>query len=116
MGIDWTILDHELGFKLVAKKSDFSFGSFAELDITECSFEKCKLRKIDFENTNARRVSFNGSDLSEARFNHTNIEKADFREAYNYLIDPRENRIKKAKFSRVEVSNLLIPFEIEIED
>ena len=38
------------------------------------------------------------------------------RGAINYMIDPTENSIKKAKFSFPDVVNLLRSFDIEIED
>ena len=43
------------------------------------------------------------------------LEKADFRTAFNYSIDPENNRMKKAKFSPPEVVGLLNKYDIEID-
>jgi len=49
-----------------------------------------------------------------ATFDKTMLEKADFRTAYNYSIDPDNNRIKKAKFSQSGLGGLLHKYDIVI--
>jgi hypothetical protein len=51
-----------------------------------------------------------------AIFENTNLEKCDFRSAYNYVIDPQNNKIKKAKFSKEGAIGLLRAFDIVIDN
>jgi fluoroquinolone resistance protein len=53
--------------------------------------------------------------MAGAIFENTILEKADFRTAYNYTIDPVQNRIKKAKFSVTGIAGLLSRYDIAIE-
>jgi len=53
--------------------------------------------------------------MQRAIFQKTVLEKADFRSAFNYSIDPDQNRITKARFSRLGVVGLLDKYRIEIE-
>jgi len=53
--------------------------------------------------------------LAGAIFENTILEKADFRTSLNYSIDPENNRIRKAKFSILEISGLLDKYDIEID-
>ncbi|OQA01530.1 MAG: hypothetical protein BWY70_00347 [Bacteroidetes bacterium ADurb.Bin408] len=46
----------------------------------------------------------------------TNLEKADLRTAFNYIIDPELNHIKKARFSLRGISGLLAKYNIDIEE
>jgi fluoroquinolone resistance protein len=57
---------------------------------------------------------FDNCDLAGATFDNTNLEKADFTTAFNYLIDPDTNRIKKAKFALPGVLALLNKHDIVI--
>jgi len=105
--------------------SDFLFSvSFDNCNLNLSSFFKRKLKKTTFNNTSLQEVDFTEADLSLAIFNNcdmlgatfidTILEKADFRTAYNYAIDPEQNRIKKAKFSMSGVSGLLLKYDLEI--
>jgi fluoroquinolone resistance protein len=60
-------------------------------------------------------VIFDNCDLKNAAFDQTILEKADFRTAFNYSIDPDNNKIKKAKFSISGLTGLLEKYNIEIE-
>jgi hypothetical protein len=52
--------------------------------------------------------------LAGATFDNTNLEKTNFTTAFNYSIDPDNNRIKKAKFSVPGVLGLLNKYDIVI--
>ena len=54
-------------------------------------------------------------ELAGATFDRTNLEKADLRTAYHFIIDPDNNRIKKAKFSESALSGLLTKYDLVIE-
>ncbi|WP_311316321.1 pentapeptide repeat-containing protein [Kaistella jeonii] len=73
-----------------------------------------KCGKSNFQK-NLSSADFTDCDLSQTIFQNTNLEKADFRSAFNYTIDPENNRLKGAKFSLAGISGLLGKYQIKIE-
>ena len=53
--------------------------------------------------------------MEQSVFNKTILEKADFRTAYNFSIDPENNRMKKARFSSIGIQGLLYKYDIVID-
>lgn len=98
---------------------------FAKCDLRCCSFEGLALRKTVFEDSSLREVNFARADLAgssfircdlaRAEFLRTNLEKADFSTAYNFVLDPDSNRLRKAKFSVYGLAGLLEKYGLEIE-
>jgi uncharacterized protein YjbI with pentapeptide repeats len=80
----------------------------------ESFFKDCKLKENHFTNTLLKGVSFSGSDLPQTLFHNCDLSSADFSTSTQYSIDPRANKIKKAKFSLPEAARLLEAFDIEI--
>jgi len=78
-------------------------------------FKKCILKETDFIDTDLTGSNFAGSDLTKSKFQNSNLEKSNFVGATNYIFDPSNNKIKKAKFSAPEVLALLKSFDITIE-
>ena len=118
IGINWTKLKWphiKLSSPFQFIKSNISHSSFFELDLSELVIEECKAHDVDFREADLTGASFVLSDLEKSLFMHTNLYSADFTNATNYLIDPTENNIRKAKFSVPDVLNLLHNFEIEIQ-
>jgi len=70
---------------------------------------------VDFTESDLTGSFFEDCDLQKAIFLNTNLEKVDFRSSINFSIDPEKNRIRKAKFSRIEIVGLLNKYDIEIE-
>ena len=89
--------------------------SFYKTKIKMTLFKNSQLQGIDFTETDLTSAVFDNCDLSQAIFDLSILEKADFRTAYNYSINPENNRIKKAKFSVLGLSGLLDNYDIEIE-
>jgi hypothetical protein len=54
--------------------------------------------------------------LEGAVFDNTVLEKADFSTAFNYALDPANNKIKKAKFTTSGLYGLLSKYDIEIRN
>ena len=48
-------------------------------------------------------------------FSNTNLEKADFTSAYHFIIDPRTNRVKNARFSQNGLEGLIACFGVLVE-
>jgi len=89
--------------------------SFYKLKLKATNFINCDLQEVDFTETELSNSIFKNCNLSRTIFTRTNLEKADFRTSYNYSIDPEINRIRKAKFSRMEVIGLLDKYNLDIE-
>jgi len=121
---------HFVGCKLVGVQFDECNQFLLSLDFEDCVlklavFYKLKLRKTRFKNCNMQETDFlesdlvssifDNCDLQRAIFHKTILEKVDFRTSFNYSIDPEENRITKARFSRIGVVGLLDKYRIEIE-
>lgn len=71
------------------------------------TFLDSKLIEVDFTEADLTKVNFDNCDLSGAIFERTNLEKANFNTAFNYSIDPEDNKIKGAKFSISGLAGLL---------
>ncbi|MGK0413736.1 MAG: hypothetical protein ACJA1B_001944, partial [Polaribacter sp.] len=78
-------------------------------------FKNCNLEEIDFTETNLTNGVFDNCNLKGAIFDQTNLEKSDFRTASNFNINPQQNRLKNAKFSRNTIDGLLVNHKIIIE-
>ncbi|MFK7747017.1 MAG: pentapeptide repeat-containing protein [Kordia sp.] len=113
LGVDFSVCNHFL-FSVTFKACNLELASFAELNMKQTNFSKSNLQKVDFTATNLESAVFDDCDLKAAIFEQTNLEKADFISARNYSIDPIQNRLKKAQFSRKEIHGLLTNYDIKI--
>ena len=95
--------------------SVLNFSSFYQVSLKKAWFSGCKLQEVDFVESNLDQTSFLNCDFFRAIFNNTVLEGADLSTSYNFSINPANNRIKKAKFSRENVMGLLEDFGIIIE-
>src|SRR5690606_26662684 len=98
---------------------------FNNCQLNNCSFYQSKIKKTVFSNCQLCETDFTASDLTSARldncdlqnamFDRTMLEKADLSTAYNYIINPENNYIRKAKFSVAGLPGLLQHHDIIIE-
>lgn len=112
-GTDFSIINP---FMFAADFSEcvLEYVSFARLPMKKMRFHECNLKHAFFDESNLAEARFLRCDLENAAFNHTNLTKADLSTSYNFIIDPNENTIKKAKFSHDGVIGLLHSFDIII--
>ena len=89
--------------------------SFYKLNIPNISFINCNLQEVDFTEANISKGIFDNCDLKNAIFNRTKLEKANFSSAFNFDINPTDNFIKKAIFSKENIIGLLKSFDISLE-
>ena len=75
----------------------------------------CEAKEVDFIETDLTGGVFTGTDFEGSRFFKTNLTNADFKGARNYMIDARNNTLKKTKFSLPEALSLLNGLDIIIE-
>lgn len=90
--------------------------SFHGLRLKNTVFSDCRLRETDLSAADLSGASFVGCDLGAAVFDRTILEGADLRTAQHYSIDPANNRLHKARFSRDGLEGLLHRSGILISD
>ncbi len=88
--------------------------NFSDLNMKNSSFKGSKLKDSHFTNTILKSADLSDVDLSRTLFHNCGLCNADFSSATQYVIDPRTNKIKKAKFSFPEAAGLLRAFDITI--
>jgi len=93
------ILDNAVFFRKKNKKAIFKDCSMVETDLTEAELSDSK-----FDNCN----------LHCAFFSQTILTGADLSTSYNFIIDPDNNTIKKAKFSVHGLAGLLVKYGIVV--
>ncbi|MCM4167531.1 hypothetical protein KCTC52924_00970 [Arenibacter antarcticus] len=102
-----------LSFKFVGCTLNLS--SFHKLTLKNMVFSNCKLHQADFSESDLSNAKFDNCDLKEAIFENSILLKTDFRSAINFNIDPENNKLKKAKFSKEGALGLLLKYNIDIE-
>ena len=107
---------NDFGLSFSFENCQLNHSTFFQMNIKKTIFINCQLREIDFSESNLTNVIFDNCDLAQAIFINTVLDKADLRTAYNYSIDPENNRLKKAKFSILGISGLLDKYDIVIEN
>jgi uncharacterized protein YjbI with pentapeptide repeats len=101
--------------QLKFKACQLDFSSFYQLKIPNTNFTDCSLEEVDFTETQMQQAVFESCNLKNAIFDETNLEKADFRTAINFSMNPENNKLKQAKFSKDNIVGLLQKYQIVIE-
>ena len=105
----------DFGFYITAKNCNLSYATFERKKLNKSSFNDCLMKGVNLTQTDLSSSKITNCDFSEAVFEQTNIESVDFTTSINFLIDPAMNRVKKAKFSRHDLSGLLYRYQLIIE-
>jgi len=114
MGCDFTqCKDFLLSMTFVKCTLDYSV--FHAKKIAKTPFTDCSVKEVDFAEADLTASVFSNCDMQRSIFQHTILEKVDFRTAYNFSIDPEQNRMKKAMFSASGIGGLLDKYQIIIE-
>jgi uncharacterized protein YjbI with pentapeptide repeats len=108
-------LCNEFGLSFRLEGCVLNHSSFYKTNLKKTIFKNSQLQETDFSEADLTSAVFDQCDLRQATFDRTNLEKADFRSASNLSIDPENNRIKKARFSLINVTGLLNKYQIDIE-
>jgi fluoroquinolone resistance protein len=104
---------------------DFLFSvKFEDCVLDYASFMYKKMPKTQFLNSSLQGTVFTKTDLTSSRFDNTNLlnavfektqlAEANFLTAYNFIIDPELNYLKKAKFSMEGLPGLLVKHNLNI--
>jgi uncharacterized protein YjbI with pentapeptide repeats len=88
--------------------------SFANKKMSKTCFYHCSLKDTNFTNTILNNSLFEHCNLANALFNKTNLKEANMETAFNFIIDPELNEIKKCKFSINGLLGLLAKYDIVV--
>ncbi len=113
IGVDFSICSEFL-FSISCSNSHIDLSSFHGMKLKNMAFNDCSIKEVDFTNCDLQGATFSNCDLENTIFSNTKLQKSDFSTAHNYIIDPEQNRIKKAQFSQSGISGLLHKYDIEI--
>jgi len=105
----------EFAFAIKVTHCQLNHSSFYKLKLSKTVFTTSNLEEVDFSECDLSHVIFNDCDMLNAVFEHSILEKSDFKSAYNFTIDPENNRMKGAKFSLKTVKGLLNKYNISID-
>lgn len=105
---------NKLMFSFSFSDCQIDYSTFFGTKLLKTKFEKCSLRETDFSEVNLTSSVFLDCDLTGAIFSNTILDKVDFRTASNYSIDPEFNKLKKAKFSSLNLEGLLYKYQLDI--
>lgn len=113
LGVDFSECNKLMfSFSFYSCRIDYSI--FFGTKLLKTKFDKCSLKETDFSEVNLTSSVFADCDLSGTIFSNTILDKVDFRTANNYSIDPQFNRLKKAKFSSLNLEGLLHKHQLDI--
>lgn len=93
---------------------NLSYTSFTELKLADQVFMSCKLEEADFGDCDLSKSKFDECNLERAVFGRTNLQKADLSTATNFSIDPDNNSMSGAIFSKDNLEGLLQKHKLKI--
>jgi uncharacterized protein YjbI with pentapeptide repeats len=102
-------------FHVYFENSNLDYASFMNKKLTQTKFTNTSLKDVNFTNCNLSGAVFHQTDLTGALFNRTLLKQADLTTAFNFIIDPVLNDLKKARFSLQGLPGLLVSFDISVE-
>ncbi|HUH28615.1 pentapeptide repeat-containing protein [Gelidibacter sp.] len=90
------------------------FSSFFRLKLKGIKFSNCNLNQVNFAEADLSNGLFDNCDFKHAVFEQTNLKSSDLSSSENFIINPENNTITKAKFSKENVMGLLHHYQINI--
>lgn len=105
----------QLGFSVTFDSCQLDHACFYNQKLKKTLFRNCQMREVDFTGSDLSGSVFAECDLFRAIFDSTILKRADFRTAVNYIIDPEQNVLTRARFSQEGVGGLLARHNIDIE-
>ena len=113
LGINFSVVQDFL-FTVRFESCMLDYSSFMDKKIPKTTFIKTSLKEVTFSRAILTGSVFYECNLNETIFNQTDLTGVDFSSAYNYIIDPELNTIKKAIFSSQGLAGLLTSYDIKI--
>ncbi len=113
IGFDWT--KARKAQDLVFNNCQINYSNFKLMKLPKIKMVNCEAKEVDFIETDLTDGDFKNTDFEKSRFLKTNLTGADFKGAKNYVIDVKNNTLKKTRFSLPEALVLLESLDIIIE-
>lgn len=98
VGVDWREAS-PLSFEAEFCECALGLSNFAGMALVGLQVVRCDCTEADFTEADLRDAAFSGTKLGGALFEQTRLEGADLSEASGDAVDPRQNRVRGAKFS-----------------
>ena len=105
----------KLIFEIAFNNCTLDFSKFYTLKLKGTSFINCSLIAVDFMGADLTEVLFENCDLYRSEFAKAIANKADFKTSYNYTINPKTTKLKKAIFSIEGLKGLLFKHDIIVK-
>lgn len=97
----------EFGTSIIFNKCILNHSSFYKAKAKNTVFNECSMIEVDFTLSDLTGSLFDNCNLSNSQFDQTNLEKTDFSNALNFNINPLLNKVRKAKFSKDNLTGLV---------
>lgn len=114
-GINFGQLDTKLIFSAMVEDCKLLSCTFPRMDLSRCRLTGNEWEDCFFDEANLSGLDFSGAVFGGSRFARCNLEGSDFSDAAEFLLDPRENRLRGAKFSVGSALELLGFFGIVLK-
>lgn len=114
LGVDFARCS-KFAFSFSFTECHLDYSNFFGTKLRKTTFKNCTLKDVEFGEADLTASEFLGCDLSSAIFSNSILEKTDFRTAVNFAIDPDVNKMKKAKFSALNLVGLLYRHNLDID-
>lgn len=105
----------KLIFEIAFNDCILDFSKFYTLKIKGTVFTNCSLIAVDFMATDLTEVIFENCDLYRSEFGKAIANKANFKTSYNYTINPKTTKLKKAVFGLEGIKGLLYKHDIIVK-
>lgn len=105
----------KLIFEIAFNDCVLDFSKFYTLKIKGTAFTNCSLIAVDFMATDLTEVIFENCDLYRSEFEKAIANKANFTTSYNYTINPKTTKLKKAVFGLEGAKGLLYKHDIIVK-
>jgi uncharacterized protein YjbI with pentapeptide repeats len=106
---------HPMLFRVKFDQCILDYCSFSGLKMKQTPFKGCSMVEAQFAECDLTGSAFPDCDLLRTQFHQVVLEKVDFTSARNFVIDPNQNRIRKARFSLSGLPGLLVSYGIVVE-
>lgn len=104
----------DFAFEIHCDNCMLDYASLDKVKMNKSTFKQCKMHEMNCTQTDFSKAKLTECDFQGTLFSKTNLTGVDMRSCSNFLIDPTDNFIKKAKFRSQDLANLLYRFDIVI--
>lgn len=103
-------------FSLHLENTRLELCTFTGMNLRNFSANSCELYDVDFSGADLKGASLSGCDLRRSVFIGCNLGGTDFRNTENLVLNPEENTLTGAYFSKDGLEGLLTRYQLKIQD